>query len=177
LAQAGGLKALLHRSPRDLAALPGLTTAKARKLLAAVELGRRSLRSVDRRPRLRTPLEIADFLRPHLAGLPHEEFHILGFNPRNVVLAHERISIGTADQCPVPPRDVYRAALRINAVAIVLAHNHPSGDPEPSPLDIELTRRLEEGARAVGIRILDHVVIGDSGYVSLLQRGLMSLGW
>jgi DNA repair protein RadC len=169
----GGLKALFELDPYALASLPGMGPRRAGRLLAAVELGRRSMRLTERRPRLRTPAEIDAWLRPHLTSLRREVFHVLCFNARNVLLRDARVAEGSTSSCPVDPSEVFRAALSVRASAVVLAHNHPSGDPEPSGLDLSLTRQLVEGGRLLNVQVMDHLIIGERTYVSLLERGLM----
>lgn len=169
----GGLKALLEQDPHALAELPGMGPRRAGRILAAVELGRRSLRLTEQRPRLRTPAEIDAWLRPHLTSLRREVFHVLCFNARNVLLRDARVAEGSTSSCPVDPAEVFRAALAVRASAVVLAHNHPSGDPEPSALDLSLTRQLVDGGRLLNVQVMDHLIIGERTYVSLLERGLM----
>lgn len=170
---AAGLRALAQQEPQELAGFPGVGPVRAAQLLAALELGRRLQRPCERRPRLKTPFEIFRFLAPQLAVLRKEEFHVLCFNARNVLLRDAKVAEGSASACPVDPREVFTAALQARASAIVLAHNHPSGDPEPSEADRALTRQLVDGGRLLGIGVLDHIVIGDGAYASLLERNLM----
>jgi DNA repair protein RadC len=101
---------------------------------------------------------------------------VLCFNPRNVLLHDARVAEGTMNACPVDPREVFATALIARASAIVLAHNHPSGDPEPSAQDVALTAQLSESGRLLGIKVLDHVVVGDGAYASLLERGQLVAG-
>jgi DNA repair protein RadC len=173
LTSAGGLKSLLKEDVLHLSRIPGMSAKRAARIVAAGELARRSQRSEERRPRLRTPAEIYSYLAPTLHGLRREEFHVLCFNSRNTLLRDIRVAEGTMSTCPVDPREVFAAALAARATAIVFAHNHPSGDPEPSTDDVALTRRLFDGAQLLGIHALDHVVVGDSAFVSLLERGQM----
>lgn len=163
LRQHGGLKALLTSEE-----------APAR-LLLAMELGRRGLRAQEERPRLGTPCAIYEYLAPRLGALPHEVFHVLCFNSRNVLVCDAQISTGNASSCAISPRDVFRAAVRADCAAIVLAHNHPSGDPEPSGQDLSLTASIIQAGRPLGIKVLDHIVVGDGRFVSFLERGEMSL--
>jgi DNA repair protein RadC len=172
LSHNGGLKALLLKDPLELCSQPRLGPARAAQVLVALELGRRAQRTTERRPRLRTPREIYRYLVPTLSALRREVFHVLCFNSRNVLLADVRVAEGTMNTCPVDPREVYAAALTTRATAIVLAHNHPSGDPEPSAQDIALTMQLVEAGQLLGIKVLDHLVVGDGTYVSLMERGL-----
>ncbi|MFP2911356.1 RadC family protein, partial [Pyxidicoccus sp. 3LFB2] len=146
---------------------------RAAQVLAALELGRRAQRAVERRPKLRTPKEIHGYLAPKLATLRREVFHVLCFNARNVLVHDARVAEGTMNACPVDPREVFAAALTSRATAIVLAHNHPSGDPEPSVQDLALTRHLVAASQLLNIKVLDHVVVGDGAYVSMLERGLL----
>ncbi|MBN1207468.1 MAG: DNA repair protein RadC [Myxococcaceae bacterium] len=171
LSRSGGLKALLLKDPLELSLQHGLGPVRTAQVLAALELGRRAQRTTERRPRLRNPREIHAYLLPILSALRREVFHVLCFNPRNVLLADVRVAEGTMNTCPVDPREVYAAALTTRATAIVLAHNHPSGDPEPSGQDVSLTFQLIEAGRLLGIKVLDHLVLGDGAYVSLMERG------
>jgi len=173
LDSAGGLKSLVMQDPHELSAMPGLGPAKAAALLAALELGRRVQRAEERRPRLSTADEIHRYLEPELSALPREVFHVLSLNSRNVLLRDARIAQGTVGACPVDPREVFAGALAARASAIILAHNHPSGDPEPSEQDVLLTMHVAEGARLLGMKLLDHLVVGDRRYVSLKQRRLI----
>ena len=173
LFEAGGLKPLLRREPHELARTAKFGKAGAAALLAAVELGRRYLRATDERPRLSSPEAIYHYLLPKLGGLPREVFHVLSFNSRNVLLDDTRVAEGTQTTCPVDPGDVFRAALRARATAIALAHTHPSGASEPSRQDIELTRHLHAAGLVLGIKVLDHLVMGDGCFSSMRMRGEM----
>jgi DNA repair protein RadC len=175
LASSGGLKALVQEDPNALCARKGLGAGRAAQVLAALELGRRAQRVTERRPRLRTPREIYAYLAPSLSALRREVFHVLCFNARNVLLLDVRVAEGTINSCPVDPREVFAAAITSRATAIVLAHNHPSGDPEPSAQDLGLTAQLIEASRWLGIKVLDHVVVGDGAYTSMLERGELPL--
>ncbi|NTX17510.1 DNA repair protein RadC [Myxococcus sp. CA051A] len=176
LKRCGGLKALLQAEPVELRGVPGLGPRRAAQVLAALELGRRAQRSPERRPKLRTPREIHAYLTPALGALRREVFHVLCFNARNVLVHDARVAEGTLNTCPVDPREVFAAALVSRATAIVLAHNHPSGDPEPSVQDVGLTRHLVAGAKLLNLKVLDHLVVGDGAFVSMLERGLLPDG-
>lgn len=169
----GGLKALVQEDPRVLCARKGVGPSRTSRLLAALELGRRAQRSSEKRPRLRTPKDVHGYLFPTLSALRREVFHVLCFNPRNVLVHDARVAEGTLSACPVDPREVFAAVLSSRATAIVLAHNHPSGDPEPSVQDVGLTEHLARAAGLLGVKLLDHVVVGDGAYVSMLERGLL----
>lgn len=170
----GGLKALLQESPEALIEHRNLEPHEAARVLAAGELARRLHLAPEERPRLQTPAAIYEWARRQLIGLRREEVHVLCLNSRNYLLRHVRISEGAVDQCQVDPREALAPALACRASALVLIHNHPSGDPEPSVLDVTLTRQLREAARLLCIRLLDHVVVSDRGFVSMLQRGLIA---
>lgn len=116
---------------------------------------------------------VAKHLR-HLATEPQETFVSLALNARNQVIEETEIARGTLTNCPVHPREVFRALIRANAAACILAHNHPSGNPEPSPDDLSLTRRLVRAGALLGIPVLDHVIIGTGGHVSLAERGVIA---
>ncbi|HMK74009.1 MAG TPA: DNA repair protein RadC [Myxococcaceae bacterium] len=169
----GGLRGLLSLEPHELCARGGLGPDRAAQVLAAVELARRAQIQAERRPCLRSPDEVQRYLSPRLAVRGKEQFRVLCFNTRNVLLADIVVAQGTVDSCPVDPREVYRAALSARASAIVLAHNHPSGDPTPSLSDLDLTRQLVDAGRTLGIRVLDHVIIADGRYSSFLQARLL----
>jgi DNA repair protein RadC len=167
----GGLKSLCQRQPQELRAIAGVGPGRAAQILALFELGRRTQRALDPRPRLRTPQDIYQYLAPRLSALRREVFHVLSFNRRSVLLNDARVAEGTTDCCPVDPREVFAAAISARACGIVLAHNHPSGDPEPSLMDLALTQQLAEGGEILGVQVLDHLVVGDARFVSLYQRG------
>lgn len=169
----GGLKALVQQSPAELATHRGLGPAKAAQIAAALELGRRLQRCEEARPRLRSPQEIYAYLQPELSHLGKEVFHVLCLNARSTLLRNVRVAEGTVNSCAVDPRELFHAALQVRASAVVLAHNHPSGDPEPSSLDLSLTRQVISGANLLNLQVLDHLVIGDGKYVSFLERGLL----
>jgi DNA repair protein RadC len=169
-----GLRALLTEHPDVLVEQHGLDRHTSARLLAAAELARRLPLSPERRPRLVTPQDIYNFARHHLLGVRREEFHVLCLNSRNVLIRSVRACEGSVDQCQVDPRETLAPAVACRATAIVLVHNHPSGDPEPSVNDVALTRQIRDGARLLCIRLLDHLVIGEKGYVSMLTRGLLN---
>jgi len=169
-----GLKVLAQEPADALLERGELGSKGVSRLLAAAELARRlSGRHEDGRPRLGTPQAIYDWARPKVVGSRREEFHVLCLNPRNVLLRHVRVAEGSVDQCHVDPREALGPAVACRATAVVLVHNHPSGDPEPSVQDVALTRQLRDGARLLCIRLIDHLVLGDTGYVSMLARGLI----
>jgi DNA repair protein RadC len=163
LGRSGGrLSDLEHVGMQDVA---GVGNAAREKLAAALELGRRmACGQPEERPRLRGPEDVVRFIAPRLRSLRHEEFHVIILNTRHRVLSTARVSQGILDASLVHPREVFAPALEARASAIILVHNHPSGDPEPSPEDRRVTRQMSEAGDVLGIRVLDHVIVGDPGW-------------
>jgi DNA repair protein RadC len=127
---------------------------------------------LERKGTIGDPLEAAGFLRMRLGALRHEEFHVLWLDNRHRILDCQRLFTGTVDGASVYPREVVRAALEVNACAAILAHNHPSGIAEPSAADRAITNEIREALRLVGVRVLDHIVVG-ADCVSMASRGLI----
>lgn len=172
--QAAGLHELAARSPEDLAAERGVGAAKAARILAALELGARMASQSGRpSPALRTPDEAARHLLPRYASRPVETFGLLALDVRHRLRKEAVISVGCLTSSLVHPREVFQEAVLARAAAIVLFHNHPSGDPEPSADDLALTRRLQAAGTLMGIEVLDHLVLGAGRWVSLKQRGAL----
>ena len=172
LASSGGLRAMLDLSPERMAQLPGMGTARRALLLAALELGRRYLAEpLERGQPLDNPDKAGQLLTAQLRGLPFEVFACLFLDNKHRLIAFEKLFQGTIDAAAVYPREVVRRAMEHNAAAVILAHNHPSGVAEPSQSDHAITRRLVEALGLVEVRVLDHLVIGDGGWVSLASRG------
>ena len=168
----GGLHGLTRQSHTDLRRLRGIGTVKASQILAAVELGRRTLRrQPDSRARLGSPREVAAFLLPAYGARAVEQFGIVLLDTKHRVLRTALLSVGTLDASLVHPREVFREAAGAGAAAIVLFHNHPSGDPTPSGEDAALTARLVEAGRLMGIEVVDHVVLADTRYCSFREMG------
>lgn len=149
--------------------LTGNTTEQ--DVLAAAEGILRT--KLERQGSIGNPSDASDFLCMRLGALLHEEFHVLWLDNRHRILDCQKLFTGTVDGASVHPREVVRAALNINACAAVLAHNHPSGVAEPSAADRSITRELSEALRLVGVRILDHIVVGAGSCVSMAERGLL----
>ena len=167
-----GLKALLEVDAGALAQLPGIGPAKACRLHAALELGRRYLAIDLRRPDALThPAACADYLRARIGGFPYEVFVCLFLDNRHRVIACEELFRGSIDGASVHPREVVRRCLAHNAAAVIFAHNHPSGVAEPSQADREITRHLRQALELIEVRVLDHFVIGSGSALSLAERG------
>ncbi len=174
LASAGGLHGLLRSSQDDLTRIRGLGPARAARLLASVELGRRSLaREPPDRPRVAGPGDAARLLMPEYSARGVEQFGLVLLDVRHRVLRTVVVAVGSLDRASVHPRDVFGRALIASAPALVLFHNHPSGDPCPSPDDVELTRRMVAAGDLLGVTVLDHIVLGDGRYCSLRETGCL----
>ena len=156
---------------RELSGARGLGPAKAASLKAALELGRRLMAGDGRpRPRFASSREVAAHFSPRLFNLAREVFLAVLLNARNELIRELTVSVGCLTGSLVHPREVFSPAVRDSAAAVILVHNHPSGDPTPSPEDVQLTERLVEAGRILGIRVVDHVVVARGGYASLMDR-------
>jgi DNA repair protein RadC len=154
----------------------GLSLRQAAAVIAARELGRRLYAaSPTRRAAIRTPADVVALVGPVMRYLDREHFRVLLLNTRHDVLAIEEVAVGGLNSAVIHPREVFKPAIRWSAAAVILVHNHPSGDPEPSADDLRITARLQDAGRVVGIEVLDHVVVGDGRHVSLRERGHLML--
>lgn len=158
----------------QLCSIKGIGNVKAIEIAAMGELGKRiSLETFREKPTIRGPRDVSNLLSPQLRDKTKEHFMAILLDTRNQVLKIVEVSIGTLDTSIAHPRDIFREAIISNASSIILAHNHPSGDPAPSKADLLVTQRLVEAGRLIGIDIADHVVLGDNRWVSFQERGLM----
>lgn len=174
LSRFGGLRNLLTADRHALCETSGLGEAKYIQLVAALEMGRRHLEArVARGGALESPDDTLRFLQASLRDRPYEVFCCLFLDNRHRVLAFEELFRGTLNGTAVYPREVVKRALALNAAAVILVHNHPSGVAEPSRADEVLTERLQEALALVDIRVLDHFVVGDGETVSFSERGLI----
>jgi DNA repair protein RadC len=172
LAHFGGLSALSAARIPELSSISGVGMAKGAQLLAAFELGRRAAAPRDERdPVISSGQEVYDILGPKLRDARRESFWALLLNQKHRLLKTEKISEGSLTMTLVHPREAFLPAVRESAAAVIFVHNHPSGDPEPSVDDYNLTVRLIECGELLGIRVVDHIVLGDHAFVSLRDRG------
>jgi DNA repair protein RadC len=142
--------------------------------LAALELGRRTVTEQDSaRPVFKTPVDAGRYLLPRFSCKSVEEFGLLVLDTRNRLKTIQIVSKGSLNGSLVHPREVYREAVAVQAAGLILFHNHPSGDPTPSREDLDLTRRLRDGGKLLGIEVLDHIVLGAGRYVSFKEKGLL----
>lgn len=174
LSKFGGLQGLYRCALAELAKVKGVGLAKACQLKAALELGRRTFEA-NRTERLivQSPADAARLVMSEMRYLDREHLKAILLNARNFVLDVVTVSVGTLTASLAHPRECFKEAVRQSAAAVIFVHNHPSGDPTPSPEDIALTRQLVEAGRILGIEVLDHLIIGDGVFVSLKERGLL----
>jgi DNA repair protein RadC len=174
LDQAHGIHGLTRAGPGELRRIPGVGRARAAQVLAAIELGRRTLvRKAADRPQLVAPRDVAAYLLPEYGSRPVEQFGIVMLDTKYRVIRVKVISSGSLDATVVHPREVFREAASTSAAAIVLFHNHPSGDPTPSTEDYVLTTRMVNAGDIMGIDVIDHVILADQRYFSLRESGRM----
>ena len=174
LAGHGGLRRLLDREPKALTALRGIGPARACALAAALELGHRHLAAqLERGEALSDPMAAGRYMAQRLRGLGHEVFAALYLDSRHRALGFEELFRGGIDGAEVHPRLLVERALAQGAAAVIVGHNHPSGNPEPSAADRAVTARLKQALALVDVRLLDHFVIGDGAPVSMAGRGMV----
>ncbi|MCZ6691415.1 MAG: DNA repair protein RadC [Planctomycetota bacterium] len=173
----GGVHGLRRASMRELTSVDGIGPATAACIHAAFLLGRRSLEMVrERRGPYRGARDVFEYLQPEVNGLEKEHFYALLLDSKNRLLRVDLVSIGTLTASLVHPRETFCAAIRESAASLIVAHNHPSGDPSPSAEDLEVTARLHKAGDVIGIPVLDHVILGAGRFVSLAERGRMKGG-
>jgi DNA repair protein RadC len=169
-----GLRLLAELPLEDLCRIKGIGIARATQIKAAVEIGKRlACLSPEIRPTIHSPQEVSTLVMEDMCYLDREHFRVILLNTKNQVLAVETISIGILNSSLVHPREVFKRAVQHSAAAVILLHNHPSGDPAPSAEDLEITRRLSEAGKLIGIEVLDHIIIGDHVFVSLKDKSLL----
>jgi len=176
LAHFGGLVPLARASLHELIGLDGMGLARAARIKAALELGRRLLiASCEERPRVLSPADVAGLLMPEMSLLRQEQLRVVLLDNKSHVLGIPVVYVGSVNTTLVRTGELFREAIRENAPVIILVHNHPSGDPTPSPDDIALTERAVQAGKLLDIALVDHIVIGAGRYVSMKDRGLGGL--
>ncbi len=174
IARFGTLAAVLNADANALAGHPQMGEASAATLKIVALAARRMARGqVAQKPVLGSWQALLDYLHIDMAHLTHERVRVLHLDARNRLILDEHVSDGSIDEAAIHPREVIKRALEIGATALILVHNHPSGSPEPSRADIEITRRIAEAGRLLGVTVHDHVIIGREGHVSLRAKGLL----
>jgi DNA repair protein RadC len=170
----GGLSGLLHAKADDLKTVKGLGPAKRAEIAAVLEIARRVLaQQLAERPSFEQPQAVKDYLCLQLAALDHEVFAVMFLDANHHLLRFEVLFQGTLTHTAVHPREVVKRAMALNAGAVVLAHNHPSGAAEPSRADELLTQTLRQALQLVDVKVIDHVIVGRAGTVSFAERGLL----
>ena len=173
LQQSGGLRGLLTIELEELCALHGVGPAKATTLKAALELGRRlSVLAPEERPKITQPQDVANLIMLEMGYLKQEQLRVLCLDTKNYVVAQQVVYQGTVNSSVVRVAEVFKPAVSRTCPAIVVVHNHPSGDPTPSPEDVRTTQQLREAGELLDIELLDHVIVGQHKWLSLKERGL-----
>jgi DNA repair protein RadC len=174
LSRFGSLKGVANASIEELTQTRGIGPAKAAQIKAALELSKRLEANVDEKPKpvLKSPEDVAALMRSKLKGKKKEHFWVLCLDTRNRLIGDKQVSIGSLDTSIVHPREVFKEAVSSSAASVIFVHNHPSGDPEPSKEDIELTKRLVKAGEIIGIDVLDHIIVCDKSYLSLKAKNL-----
>ncbi len=170
-----GITSIVHTTVADLAGIHGIGPSKAASILAAVELGRRLAKKAAEKVHIvHGPEDAAHFAMPHLCYEQKEHFAVLLLNTKNHILGLRDVSIGSLSASVVHPREVFAMAIRYAAASMILVHNHPSGDPNPSREDIAITDRFVKAGRILDIPVLDHIILGDNRFLSLKEKGMIS---
>ena len=169
----GSLKNISHLTVEDLCKIKGIGKDKGIMLRAAFEIGKRSKIEKNQKKQILSSKDVSIVLEDNLRGLNKEHFIILMLNTKNFLLGIETVSIGSLNSSIVHPRELFKSAINKSAAAIILAHNHPSGDATPSMEDIEVTKRIKSGGQLLGIDVIDHIIIGDNSYYSFKEEKMI----
>ncbi len=174
LSRFGNLKSIAEASVEELTQTRGIGPAKAAQIKAALELSKRLETDIgeESKPVLKSPEDVTAEVRSQLKGKKQEHFLVLCLDTRNRLIKRRPVSVGSLDTSIVHPREVFKEAISSSAASVIFVHNHPSGDPEPSKEDIELTRRLAKAGEIIGIDVLDHIIVCEKSYLSLKAMNL-----
>ena len=173
LYQAQQLMGIARATLTELSSVVGVGPAKAAQIKAALELGRRLVtQPPDEKPQVRSPADAANLLLAEMGPLEQEHLRVILLDTKNRILAMPTVYVGSTNAALVRVAEILRPAIRANAVAMIVVHNHPSGDPTPSPEDIRLTELIRKAGELADVQVLDHLIIGQQRYVSLKERGL-----
>jgi DNA repair protein RadC len=170
----GGLKGVANASLEELTQMKGIGPAKAAQIKAALELSKRLEADVGKKSRqvFKSPENVAAVMRNKLKGKKKEHFWVICLDTRNRLINCKQVSTGSLDTSIVHPREVFKEAISSSAASVIFVHNHPSGDPQPSKEDVELTKRLAKAGEIIGIDVLDHIIVCDTSYLSLKANNL-----
>lgn len=170
-----GLNGMTTAGTEDFLQINGIKKAKASKLIALCELSKRinSYRGTSEEIKITEPKIVADILMNEMQCLPQEVLKLIILNTKNVVISIKEVFKGSLNSSIVHPREIFSEALKKNAASIIICHNHPSGDPTPSKEDINITLRIKECGKIIGIELLDHIIIGNKGYISLKEKSII----
>ena len=169
----GGISGIHRASIDELSSQKGIKLAKAAQIKAAIELGRRLvLESPDERPAIHSPAEAAELVQYEMCALEQEELRVLLLDTRNRVQHIETVYRGSVNSSQVRVAEIFKTAIRRNATNLIVIHNHPSGDPTPSPDDIAITRAILQAGELLDVKLLDHIIVGSGRFISLKERGL-----
>ncbi|MCP8617014.1 DNA repair protein RadC [Salirhabdus salicampi] len=170
----GGIESLKDTTYEELSAIKGIGKAKAATLVAAIEFGKRiHTIKLEEKYVVRQPVDVAGYIMDELRHLKQEHFIALYLDTKNQIIHQQTLFIGSLNASIVHPREIFKEAVKRSAASIICAHNHPSGDPTPSQEDIQITKRISECGKMIGIEVLDHIVIGNGRYVSLKEKGYL----
>ena len=173
LAHFGGLRGLARATIDEVCSLRGIGPAKAVQIKAALEIGRRlAIEAPEERPQITSPADAANLIMLDMSLLDQEELWVLLLDTKNHVLDIVHLYQGSVNASLIRTAEVFREAVKRNCAAVIVAHNHPSGDPTPSPEDVRITRQMHEAGKLLDTEVLDHLIIGHSRFVSLKERGL-----
>jgi DNA repair protein RadC len=175
LSRFGNLKGIANASVEELSEIKGVGLAKAAQIKAALELSKRLEGDAGekQKPVVKSPEDVVNIVKSQLKGKKKEHFLVLCLDTRNRVINCRPVSIGSLDTSIVHPREVFKEAVSSSAASVIFVHNHPSGDPEPSKEDVELTKRLVKAGEIIGVDVLDHIVVCDRSYLSLKASNLL----
>ncbi len=169
-----GLSFLSDCTLEQLTQIEGIGICKAAQILSAVELGKRiSVSNIENKIKVTSPLDITNLLMEEMKYLKKEYFKIVMLDTKNKIISIKNVSIGSLNSSIVHPREVYKEAIKRSSASIILVHNHPSGDPTPSKEDINITKRLVECGNILGIKVLDHIILGRNRYISLKEEDVI----
>ena len=173
LARFGNLAGMVQASTAEMISERGLGPAKVAQLKAALELGRRMLvESPEERPQIRSPADAANLVMTEMGLLEQEQLRVILLDTKNRVLATPTIYVGSLNTSLIRVGELFREAIRANCASLIVLHNHPSGDPTPSPEDVSVTRQIVEAGKLLDVEVLDHLIVGRQRFVSLKERGL-----